>query len=130
MTGPRLNVRRLFAATIAILAVIGWGALAYASHAFATRDEQRQEALIRVTTERDQLMAERQRLVAEQQRLVGAQQRFNGELTFAKAQLATAQEELALLRPEKKADLGRRKPEKAPGATASSELTKFIASKR
>ena len=131
MTDPILRTHRLFTATMAFAALIGWGAFAYSANSSATRDQERLEAIARLTSDRDGVLAERTRLVAEQERLVAAQQRLHGELTLAKAQLAEAWEEIASLRPQRelanKGDRSKAAKKRPPGATTASELTRLIA---
>jgi hypothetical protein len=130
MTHPIRN-HRLLTATMAFAALIGWGAFAYSANSSATRDQERVEAIARITADRDGVLAEQMRLVAEQERLVTAQQRLHGELALAKVQLAEAREEIASLwqRREvaKKGDRSKAAQKRAPGATTSSELTRLIA---
>jgi hypothetical protein len=133
MTNPIVGAHRLLTATMAFVALIGWGAYAYSAKSSATRDQERLEAVARITTDREGLVAEQQRLVTEQERLVAAQQRLHGELALANVQLAVAREEIALLDPQQKSarkgDLGTRKPQKgSSGATARSDLAKLVAS--
>src|SRR5918995_1235309 len=87
MTDAILRNHRLLTATMAFAALIGWGAFAYSANASATRDQERVEAIARITADRDRVLIERTRLVAEQQRL-------HGELALAKVQLAEAREEI------------------------------------
>src|SRR5215204_1491385 len=91
MTHSILNAHRFLTATMAFVALLGWGVYAYSAHLSATRDEDRLEALARTTTDRN-------RLLSEQQQLLVAQQRLQGELAMANAQLSAAQEEIAALK--------------------------------
>src|SRR4051812_15200 len=100
MTHSILNAHRLLTATMAFVALLGWGVYAYSAHSSAARDEDRLEALARTTTDRN-------RLLSEQQQLIVVQQRLQGELALANAQLAAAREEIASPKlPQKVADKG------------------------
>ena len=131
MTDAILRNHRLLTATMAFAALIGWGAFAYSSNSSATRDQERLEAIARITSDRDGVLAERTRLVAEQERLAAAQQRLHGELTLANVQLAEAREEIASLGPQrevaKKGDRKKAVHKPPPVATSPSELTRLIA---
>ena len=96
MTDP-LHTHRLLTATMTVVALLGWGTYAYSTHSSATRDQDRLEAIARITTERDALHSEHQRLVSGQLKLASEQQRLQGELALANTQLAAAREEIALL---------------------------------
>ena len=113
MTEP-LHTHRLLTATMTVVALLGWGTYAYSTHSSATRDQDRLEAIARITTERDALHSEHQRLVSGQLKLVSEQQRVQGELALANSQLAAAREEIALLAPQrnvaKKGDMGAVQP--------------------
>jgi hypothetical protein len=113
MTEP-LHTHRLLTATMTVVALLGWGTYAYSTHSSATRDQDRLEAIARITTERDALHSEHQRLVSGQLKLVSEQQRVQGELALANTQLAAAREEIALLAPQrnvaKKGDMGAMQP--------------------
>src|SRR5215218_8879218 len=100
MTEP-LHTHRLLTATMTVVALLGWGTYAYSTHSSATRDQDRLEAIARITTERDALHSEHQRLVSGQLKLVSEQQRVQGELALANTQLAAAREEIALLAPQR-----------------------------
>jgi hypothetical protein len=130
MTDP-IRTHRLLPTTMAFAALIGWGAFAYSVKSSATRDQERVEAIARIISDRNGVLAERTRLLAEQERLVAAQQRLHGELTLAKVQLAEAREEIASPVPQrevaKKGDRSKAAQKRAPGATTSSELTRLIA---
>jgi hypothetical protein len=130
MTDP-ISTHRLLTATMAFAALIGWGAFAYSASSFATRDQERLEAMARITADRDGVLADGTRLVAEQERLVAAQQRLHGELALAKVQLAEAREEIDSLwqRREvaKKGGRSKAAQKPPPGATTSSELTRLLA---
>src|SRR3954449_597370 len=91
MTHSILNAHRFLTATMAFVALLGWGVYAYSAHSSAARDEDRLEALARTTTDRN-------RLLSEQQQLIAVQQRLQGELALANAQLAAAREEIASLK--------------------------------
>ena len=113
MTEP-LHTHRLLTATMTVAALVGWGTYAYSTHSSATRDQDRLEAIARITTERDALHSEQQRLVSGQLKLASEQQRLQGELALANTQLAAAREEIALLAPQrnvaKKGDMGAVQP--------------------
>ena len=113
MTDP-LHTHRLLTASMTVVALLGWGTYAYSTHSSATRDQDRFEAIARITTERDALHSEHQRLVSGQLKLVSEQQRVQGELALANTQLAAAREEIALLAPQrnvaKKGDMGAMQP--------------------
>ena len=130
MTDP-VRTHRLLTATMAFAALIGWAAFAYSAHSSATRDQERVEAIARMTADRDGVLVERTRLVAEQERLVAAQQRLQGELALAKVQLAEAREEIDSLWQQrevaKKGNRSKAAQKRSPGATKSSELTRLIA---
>jgi hypothetical protein len=130
MTDP-IRSYRLMSATMAFAALIGWGAFVYSANSSATRDQERLEAIARITSDRDGVLTERTRLVAEQERLVAAQQRLHGELTLAKVQLAEAREEIASLGPQrevaKKGDRRKAAHKQPPEVTSPSELTRLIA---
>ena len=96
MTDP-LDTHRLLTASMTVVALLGWGTYAYSTDSSATRDQDRLEAIARITTERDALHSEHQRLVSGQLKLVSEQQRVQGELALANTQLAAAREEIALL---------------------------------
>jgi hypothetical protein len=120
MPNPNVNGHRLLTATIAVVALIGWGAYAYSVCSAATRDQEQLESLARMATDRDALVSE--------------QQRLQRELALANAQLAAARDEIASLELQpkvaKKGDLGAVEPvDPPPGATASSELARLIASR-
>ena len=109
-----LQTHRLLTASMTVVALLGWGTYAYSTHSSATRDQDRLEAIARITTERDALHSEHQRLVSGQLKLVSEQQRVQGELALANTQLAAAREEIALLAPQrnvaKKGDMGAVQP--------------------
>ena len=137
MTHSILNAHRFLTATMAFVALLGWGVYAYSAHSSATRDEDRLEALARTKTDRN-------RLLSEQQQLLVAQQRLQGELAMANAQLSAAQEEIAALKLQPKVanqgglvtgepvDLKSKKAaqRRSPEATARSDLAKLIGSQR
>jgi hypothetical protein len=95
MSDPALSAHRLLAATMTLVALLGWGAYAYSEESSGRRDEERLAAIARVTTDRD-------KLVLEQQRLVAAEQRLQRELALANAQLAASRDQLAMLQPQQK----------------------------
>jgi len=101
MTNP-LHTHRLLTATMTVVALLGWGTYAYSAHSSATRDQDRLEAIARVTTEREALHSQHQRLVSEQLKLVSEQQRLQGEVARAVTQLAAAREEIASLKAQQK----------------------------
>jgi hypothetical protein len=111
MTKP-LHTHRLLTATMTVVALLGWGTYAYSTDSSATRDQDRLEAIARITTERDALHSEHQRLVSGQLKLVSEQQRLQGELTLANTQLAAAREEIALSQRNvaNKGDMGKIQP--------------------
>jgi hypothetical protein len=136
MTHSILNAHRFLTATMAFVALLGWGVYAYSAHSSAARDGDRLEALARTTSDRN-------RLLSEQQQLTVVQRRLQGELALANAQLAAAREEIASLKPPQKvADKGglvtiepvntKRKStqQRSPEATARSDLAKLIRSQR
>ena len=126
MTNSALDAHRLFSFTMAAVALITWGAYAYSAHSSATRDQERLEAIARITTDRDALLS--------------AQQRLQHELSLANAQLTAAQQEIALREPEPKvAQKSDRAESPVEGKAAekqvsqgkrSSELRKLLASGR
>src|SRR3954452_19341145 len=131
MTHSILNAHRFLTATMAFVALLGWGVYAYSAHSSAARDAGRLEALARTTTDRN-------RLLSEQQQLIIVQQRLQGELALANAQLAAAREEIASLKlPQKVADKGglvtiepvdpkrRAAQPRSPEATARSDLARL-----
>jgi hypothetical protein len=95
MSDPALSAHRLLAATMTLVALLGWGAYAYSEESSGRRDEERLAAIARVTTDRD-------KLVLEHQRLVAAEQRLQRELALANAQLAASRDQLAMLQPQQK----------------------------
>src|SRR5215218_10270547 len=94
MTNP-LHTHRLLTAIMIVVALLGWGTYAYSAHSSATRDQDRLEAIARITTEREALHSQHQRLVSEQLRL-------EGEVARAVTQLAAAREEIASLKAQQK----------------------------
>src|SRR3954464_11195740 len=85
MTHSILNAHRFLTATMAFVALLGWGVYAYSAHSSATRDEDRLEALARTTTDRNRLLSEQQQLLVAQQR-----RRSSGSLRFRSALLSAA----------------------------------------
>src|SRR4051812_23248627 len=100
MTDPILNAQRLISSTLAVVALIGWGAYAYSEHAAAARDQDHNETLTRVTSDREDLFSNNNRL--------------RQELRDAQMQLVATRQELASLQLQHKvtetASVGQQQP--------------------
>ena len=120
------NAHRLLTATMAVAALIGWGAYADSVSSSAMRDQERLEAIARMVTDRDGIVSE--------------QQRLQRELSLANVQLAAAHDEIASFERQpkvaKKGDLGAVDPvEPFPkaaklGPKARSELARVASARR
>ncbi len=79
----RVNRYRALSLIISLLALIGWGAFAYAAHSSAAVQHQLRQEMIQVRQEMTQLKGSQEQLLAERDQ--------------ARAQLATAQQEVVAL---------------------------------
>src|SRR5215213_9716890 len=82
----RLNAHRTLSLTVSFLALVGWGAFAYAAGSSASAERQLHDDLAQSTAAQDQLRAE-----------WGQQQAAVGDLTQIQAKLASARGELETL---------------------------------
>ena len=82
----RLNAHRTLSLTVSFLALVGWGAFAYAAGSSASAERQLRDDLAQSTAAQDQLLAERNQ-----------QQAAAGDLAQTQAKLASAREDLDIL---------------------------------
>jgi flagellar motility protein MotE (MotC chaperone) len=82
----RLNAHRVLSLALCFLALVGWGAFAYAAGSSASAERRFREELAHLKASQDQLLAERNQ-----------QQAVVGDLSQLQAKLASAREELAAL---------------------------------
>ncbi len=118
MVDPILKTtHRLLTAIMVVVALTGWGAYASSASSSATRDQERIEALARLSTHHDGLVSE--------------QQRLQRELTLANARLAMARDEVASLEEQrkvaKKGGLGAFEPVDPPRKSAQKRPSKATA---
>ena len=86
----RLNANRTLSVTMSFLALVGWGAFAYAAGSSVSTERQLRNELTQSTATHDQLRAERKQ-----------QQAAVGDLTQIQAKLAPAREDLDILAHER-----------------------------
>src|SRR5215213_11521273 len=82
----RLKANRTLSVTMTFLALVGWGAFAYAAGSSVSTERQLRAELAQSTAAQDQLLAERNQ-----------QQAAVGDLTQIQAKLASAREDLETL---------------------------------
>jgi Tfp pilus assembly protein PilO len=86
----RLNANRTLSVTMSFLALVGWGAFAYAAGSSVSTERQLRNELTQSTATHDQLRAERKQ-----------QQAAVGDLAQIQAKLASAREDLDILAHER-----------------------------
>ena len=82
----RLNAHRVLSLALCFLALVGWGAFAYAAGSSASAERRFREELVHLKASQDQLLAERNQ-----------QQAAVGDLGQIKAKRASAREDLETL---------------------------------
>ncbi len=109
-TARRLNAHRVLSLALCLLALVGWGAFAYAAGSSASAERRFREELAQSTAAQDQLLAERNQ-----------QQAAVGDLTQIQAKLASARGELDTLA---------RKREQATAQVAAVQQELMVLTKR